>query len=145
MLSIEDGKLTSYDKEGVKTITYLSEAKVKEKVSEIGIMSFDTGYIDQYVPKNIDGNQGIPVGGSYYIVSPHNYVNLNINRLPQTTMPTINVAFTNESGSDVGWTSNVSQGNLVWMQASYPNQRYAARVSTNELYAATGNMRAYTD
>lgn len=145
VLSLDDGKLISYDEDGVKTVTYLSKKEIATKLPEIGIMSFDTGDINQYVPKNIDGNQGEIVGGSYYIVSPDNYVNLRINRLPQTTMPTINVAITNEIGDDSSWASNVPQGNLVYKLARFPNERYAVKVSTNEISGATGNMRAFTD
>lgn len=59
-------------------------------------------------------------------------------------MSTINVAFTNQSGDDVGWRADVKQGELVYMPARSPNERYAARVSTNER-ADTGNMRSYID
>jgi hypothetical protein len=152
VLTWEDGKLESYDDKGVKTTTYLTKDQLEEKLAEfgttstgqIGTMDFNTGSVNVYVPKNIDGNQGAVVGG-YFQVSPHTYVNLDVLSLPQTTMPSINVSFWNEYGTDTDWYANVKEGQTVWMKAAYPNQRYAVKVSTTEKEGAIARLRAYTD
>ncbi|MUG68510.1 hypothetical protein GNP94_21275 [Paenibacillus campinasensis] len=143
VLHLGEGKLESYDEHGIKTTSYLTAAEVKAKVAEVGTMSYDTGNLNINVPRNIDGNQGRTVG-SYNVVAPHTYVNLQVITLPQTTMPTINVAFTNAWGDDTGWIANVPQNSLVYMRASYPDEPYVARVSTNELYSAIATVRSFS-
>ncbi|KOP64684.1 hypothetical protein AMS62_05005 [Bacillus sp. FJAT-18019] len=153
VLTVETGELEAYDENGNKTTTLLSKVQVAQKLAElkeashdqIGTMSYNTGEINMTVPKNINGNQGAVVGGSYRLVSPHTYVNLHVVSLPQTTMPSINVSFSNEFGDDAGWLANIQQGQIVWMTAKYPNEYYAAKVSTNEANSSTARLRSYTD
>ncbi|MFL1675661.1 hypothetical protein [Paenibacillus dendritiformis] len=152
VLTLEDGKLESYDKNGVKTTIFLTTEQIEEKLAEfsatstdqLGTMSYNSGEINMYVPKNINGNQGAVVGG-FYTVSPDVYVNLHVISLPQTSMPTINVSFSNEFGDDAGWLANIRQDQIVWMKAAYPNEKYAATVSTNEMYPSTARLRSFTD
>ncbi|SEK49591.1 hypothetical protein [Paenibacillus sp. OK003] len=145
VLDLKTRKLDSYDEYGAKVTTYLTAAQVADKVAEAeyGTMNYDTSNINMHVPININGNQGANVG-SYSIVAPHNNVNLLVISLPQTTMPTINVAFTNAFGDDTGWMANVPQNTLVTKRAIYPNESYVARVSTNELYSSIATLRSFS-
>lgn len=67
VLSLEDGKLESYDENGVKTTTYLKPKELAVKAAEVqgasssgdvGIFSYDTNIINMHVPRNITGNEG---------------------------------------------------------------------------------------
>ncbi|NGP61614.1 hypothetical protein FLT15_25680 [Paenibacillus thiaminolyticus] len=152
VLSLKDGKLESYDDNGVKTTIFLTQEQIEEKLAEfspastdqIGTMSYDSGEINMYVPKNINGNQGAVVG-RYSKVSPDKYLNLEVISLPQTSMPTINVSFTNEDEDDVSWKANVYEDELVWTKVKYPNERYAVKVSTEERYPSNARLRVFTD
>lgn len=148
VLTPETGLLEKYDHDGVKTIEYLSEEEVEAilaeaKETKIEPLSYDTGEVSVNVPLNIDGNQGNEVG-SPDVVAPHTHVNLHVVALPQTTMPTINVAFKNNDEDDTVWRANVSQGQVVRYKVKYYTERYVAQVSTNEANSSTATVRSYT-
>ncbi|GGH65670.1 hypothetical protein GCM10008014_45280 [Paenibacillus silvae] len=145
VLNVATGELVSYDDKGTKITTFLTPEQVASRTGqgEVGLFDYDTGLVNITVPKNINGNQGALVG-FYDTVAPHSYVNLHIISLPQTTMPTINVAFTNGMGDDTAWAANIPEGYVVSMKARYPSESYVARVSTNELYSSIALLRSFT-
>lgn len=144
ILSLDTGRLESFDSDGLVTVTYLEPVEVEQKLIELAEeRAFNTGFVNVFVPRNVTGNEGTIVGGQYGVVAPHNFVNLQTTTLPMQ-MSTINISIVNELGDDLGWAPNIRDNQIAWMQVRFPNERYAVRVSTNQT-PSVASLRAFTD
>ncbi|WP_174810933.1 hypothetical protein [Paenibacillus alvei] len=150
VITLKEGKLESFDENGVKTTTFLTKEQLAHYTQlstgsgdEFGTMSYNTELIPVYVPRNIDGNQGAVVQ-QYGVVAPHTRANLYVAALP-TTMPTINVSFSNGLDDTSYWYANARQGQLITYKVKYPRDTYTTRVSTAELNGGNAMLRAFTD
>lgn len=113
-----------------------------EVVHQQSLRSYDWSDKVSVPIMNHDGTNGATLGYSF-TAYPDSYVVVTVGNLP-SNMPSVNLAFYYENGSDSDWTPNIGSNSMVVFKLNYPSNEGRVKVSTQEDASKIATFSFYT-